>query len=70
MRADRRGGGKLLLDCCAGGCAGERAGEDSLRRLGVGIVIEGAGVSKALAGLATGDDGGAAFGVPLFVDLR
>lgn len=63
MRADRRGGGRLLLDCCAGGCAG--AGEDSRRRLGVGIDMEGAGVSKVLAGLVTGDDGGAAFGVPL-----
>lgn len=70
VRADRRGGGKLLLDC-AGGCAGiGGAGEDSLRRLGVGMDMEGAGVSNALAGLATGEDGGAALGVLLVVDRR
>ena len=70
VRADRRGGGKLLLDCCAGGCAGEGAGEDSLRRLVAGIDIDGAGVSNVLAGLATGDEGGAALGVPLADERR
>lgn len=70
VRPDLRGGGKLLVLDCAGGCAGGGTGEDSLRRLGVGIVIEGAGVSNVLAGVVTGEDGGAALGVPLAVDRR
>ena len=46
------------------------AGEDSLRRFGVGIDIDGAGVSNVLAGLATGEDGGTALGVPFVLERR
>lgn len=70
VRADRRSGGRLLLDWCAEGCIGVGAGEDSLRRFGVGIDIDGAGVSNVLAGLATGEDGGTALGVPFVLERR
>ena len=65
VRADRRGGGRvLLLDGGAG------AGDDSRRRLGVGRVIDGAGVNSVLAGLAAGVDGWVALGVALGFDRR
>ena len=70
VRADRRRGGKPV-GCDGEGCAGDGAGEDSFRRLGVGIdVIEGAGVSRVLVGLCAGEEGGTALGVPLAVDRR
>jgi len=62
VRADRRGGGKL-----EGGGSTAGTGEDSLLRLGVGSVIEGAGVGRLL--VAAGDDLGAALGV-VFVEER
>lgn len=62
VRADRRGGGRVEGSGSAAG-----TGEDSLLRLGVGSIIEGAGVGRAL--LAAGDDLGAALGVD-FVEAR
>lgn len=62
VRADRRGGGKV-----EGGGSATGTGEDSLLRLGVGSVIEGAGVGRLL--VAAGDDLGAALGV-VFVEER
>lgn len=62
VRAERRGGGKVEG---AGSATG--MGEDSRLRLGVGSVIDGAGVGSVL--LAAGDDLGTALGV-VFVEER
>lgn len=62
VRVDRRGGGKVEGTGSATG-----TGEDSRLRLGVGSVIDGAGVGSALLVLV--DDFGAALGV-VFVEER
>lgn len=62
VRADRRGGGKV-----EGAGSAADTGEVSRLRLGVGSVIEGAGVGSVL--LAAGGDLGAALGV-VFVEER
>lgn len=62
VRADRRGGGKV-----EGAGSATSMGEDSRLRLGVGSVIDGAGVGSVL--LAAGDDLCAALGV-VFVEER
>jgi hypothetical protein len=63
VRADRRGGGKVEG---AGSATG--TGEDSRLRLGVGSVIDGAGVGSVL--LAAGGDLGTALGVVLVEERR
>lgn len=63
VRADRRGGGKL-----EGRGSTTGTGEASRLRLGVGSVIDGAGVGRVL--LAAGDDLGATLGVVLVDERR